>query len=196
MSNKENYKKAFSVLKSSCDFTLEEKRMNRIKRENTHRNLLVAAAVMLVVLAGSGTAYAADLGGIRETVQMWIHGEQTDVTINDESIEYVDEDGNVQVETGFKAGPKIGQRPLTGEEIAEEKVNEVYVDMTDDGKIILYFHDKQFDVTDNMANKNNKFHIVADGSERYVELEFDSNDDWVMTTSPRPDWFTDYIELK
>ena len=105
MSNKENYKKAFSVLKSSCDFTLEEKRMKRIKRENTHRNLLVAAVAMLVVLAGSGTAYAADLGGIRETVQMWIHGEQTDVTINDESIEYVDEDGNVQVETGFEVGP-------------------------------------------------------------------------------------------
>lgn len=196
MSNKENYKKAFSVLKSSCDFTLEEKRMNRIKRENAHRNLLAAAAVMLVVLAGSGTAYAADLGGIRETVQMWIHGEQTDVTINDESIEYVDEDGNVQVETGFKVGPEIGERPLTGEEIAEEKVNEVYVDKTDDGKVIMYFHDKQFDVTDNIANKEYTFHVVTDGSEVYVKLDFDENGDFSITTSPRPDWFTDYIELK
>ncbi|WP_051563438.1 hypothetical protein [Butyrivibrio sp. LB2008] len=196
MSNKENYKKAFSVLKSSCDFTLEEKRMNRIKRENTHRNLLVAAAVMLVVLAGSGTAYAADLGGIRETVQMWIHGEQTDVTINDESIEYVDEDGNVQVETGFEVGPEIGERPLTGEEIAEEKVNEVYVDKTDDGKVIMYFHDKQFDVTDNIANKEYTFHVVTDGSEVYVKLDFDENGDFSITTSPKPDWFTDYIELK
>ena len=196
MSNKENYKKAFSVLKSSCDFTLEEKRMNRIKRENTHRNLLAAAAVMLVVLAGSGTAYAADLGGIRETVQMWIHGEQTDVTINDESIEYVDEDGNVQVETGVEVGPEIGERPLTGEEIAEEKVNEVYVDKTDDGKVIMYFHDKQFDVTDNIANKEYTFHVVTDGSEVYVKLDFDENGDFSITTSPRPDWFTDYIELK
>ncbi len=196
MSNKENYKKAFSVLKSSCDFTLEEKRMNRIKRENTHRNLLVAAAVMLVVLAGSGTAYAADIGGIRETVQMWIHGEQTDVTINDESIEYVDENGNVQVETGLEVGPEIGERPLTGEELAEEKVNEVYVDKTDDGKVIMYFHDKQFDVTDNIANKEYTFHVVTDGSEVYVKLDFDENGDFSITTSPRPDWFTDYIELK
>ena len=196
MSNKENYKKAFSVLKSSCDFTLEEKRMNRIKRENTHRNLLTAAAVMLVVLAGSGTAYAADLGGIRETVQMWIHGEQTDVTINDESIEYVDKDGNVQVETGIESNPQTGERPLTGEEIAEEKVNEVDVDKTDDGKVIMYFHDKQFDVTDNIANKKDTFHVVADGSEVYVKLDFDANGDFSITTSPRPDWFTDYIELK
>lgn len=196
MSNKENYKKAFSVLKSSCDFTLEEKRMNRIKRENTHRNLLAAAAVMLVVLAGSGTAYAADLGGIRETVQMWIHGEQTDVTINDESIEYVDEDGNVQEETGYEVNPKTGERPLTGEEIAEEKLNEVDVDKTDDGKMILYFHDKKFDVTDNIANKEYTFHVVTDGSEVYVKLDFDENGDFSITTSPRPDWFTDYIELK
>ena len=196
MSNKENYKKAFSVLKSSCDFTLEEKRMNIIKRENAHRNLLTAAAVMLVVLAGSGTAYAADLGGIRETVQMWIHGEQTDVTINDESIEYVDKDGNVQVETGIESNPQTGERPLTGEEIAEEKVNEVDVDKTDDGKVIMYFHDKQFDVTDNIANKKDTFHVVADGSEVYVKLEFDANGDFSITTSPRPDWFTDYIELK
>ena len=196
MSNKENYKKAFSVLKSSCDFTLEEKRMNIIKRENAHRNLLTAAAVMLVVLAGSGTAYAADLGGIRETVQMWIHGEQTDVTINDESIEYVDKDGNVQVETGIESNPQTGERPLTGEEIAEEKVNEVDVDKTDDGKVIMYFHDKQFDVTDNIANKKDTFHVVADGSEVYVKLDFDANGDFSITTSPRPDWFTDYIELK
>lgn len=51
--------------------------------------------------AGSGTAYAADLGGIRESVQMGIHGE-TDVTIKDESIEYVDKDGNVQEEIGYR----------------------------------------------------------------------------------------------
>nr|MCR4997296.1 hypothetical protein [Butyrivibrio sp.] len=74
MSNKENYKKAFSVLKSSCDFTLEEKRMEKMKREKINKNLLTAAAVLFVVVAGSGTAYAADLGGIRETVQMWVHG--------------------------------------------------------------------------------------------------------------------------
>lgn len=196
MSNKENYKKAFSVLKSSCDFTLEEKRMNRIKRENTHRNLLVAAVAMLVVLAGSGTAYAADLGGIRESVQMWIHGEQIDVTIKDESIEYVDKDGNVQEETGYEVNPKTGERPLTGEEIAEEKLNEVDVDKTDDGKMILYFRDKKFDVTDNIANKEYTFHIVTDGSEVYVKLDFDENGDFSITTSPRPDWFTDYIELK
>ena len=195
MSNKENYKKAFSVLKSSSDFTLEEKRMNRIKKENAHRNLLTAAAVTLVVLVGSGTAYAADLGGIRENVQMWIHGEQTDVTINDESIEYVDKDGNVQVETGIESNPQTGERPLTGEEIAEEKVDEVYVDKTDDGKVIMYFHDKQFDVTDNIANKKDTFHVVADGSEVYVKLDFDANGDFSITTSPRPDWFTDYIEL-
>lgn len=196
MSNKENYKKAFSVLKSSCDFTLEEKRMNRIKRENTHRNLLVAAVAMLVVLAGSGTAYAADLGGIRETVQMWIHGEQIDVTIKDESIEYVDKDGNVQEETGYEVNPKTGERPLTGEEIAEEKLNEVDVDKTDDGKMILYFHDKKFDVTDNIANNNNKFHVVADDGEIYVELDVDSIGDFSITTSPRAELFTNYVELK
>lgn len=196
MSNKENYKKAFSVLKSSCDFTLEEKRMEKMKREKINKNLLTAAAVLFVVVAGSGTAYAADLGGIRETVQMWVHGEQTDVTIKDESIEYVDKDGNVQEETGYEVNPQTGERPLTGEEIAEEKLNEVDVDKTDDGKMILYFRDKKFDVTDNIANNNNKFHVVADDGEIYVELDVDSIGDFSITTSPSAEWFTNYVELK
>ena len=40
-----------------------------------------AAAVIAgcIILGGTGTAYAANVGGIQRTVQIWLHGDQTTI---------------------------------------------------------------------------------------------------------------------
>ena len=59
-----------------------------------------AAAVIagFIILGGTGTAYAANVGGIQRTVQIWLHGDQTQATLdvsNDGTytMEYYNEDG-------------------------------------------------------------------------------------------------------
>ena len=43
-----------------------------------------AAAVIAgcIILGGTGTAYAANVGGIQRTVQIWLHGDQTQATLD------------------------------------------------------------------------------------------------------------------
>ena len=49
----------------------------RVPRKRRMR-VFAAVAACLIVTAGTGTAYASDLGGIQRKVQLWIHGDQTD----------------------------------------------------------------------------------------------------------------------
>ena len=197
MSNKEKYKRAFSVLESSCDFTLEEKEMKKIKIFNAHKNLLTAAAVLLVLVAGSGTAYAADIGGGRETIQLWLYGKQTDVTVGEDgSIKYADRNGNIQEEKGFNGDGS----PLTAEEVAEDFKDRVDVEKLDDGTVHVYYHDRDYDITDKIVDKDQKeqhadaliarechLHIVGVDPEVYVDIEFDeNNEELTLTYGPNP----------
>ena len=191
MSNKEKYKKAFSVLNSSCDFTLEEKRMNRIKREIAHKNLLIAAAALLLLVVGSGTAYAKDVGGIQETVKLWVHGNETDVSYEFNEDEgtyvktYVDENGKeVQEDASAWHGDHT---PLTVEELIESEHDSASVEKTDDGKFMLYFQNKAVDITDKFTDGKCYIHVVGEEGEKYVEVELDENGNLIgHTDSPYP----------
>ena len=62
-----------------------------------------AAAVIAgcILLGGTGTAYAANVGGIQRTIQLWIHGDQTNATLNVSdngtyTMEYYDENGEIR----------------------------------------------------------------------------------------------------
>lgn len=192
MSNKENYKKAFSVLKSSCDFTLEEKRMEKMKREKINKNLLTAAAVLFVVVAGSGTAYAADLGGIRETVQMWVHGNKTDVSYefdeekNNYVKTYVNENGEeVQEDVSVWNGDNT---PLEEDELIEYESDNVSYEKTDDGRFMIYYQNKAVDITDKFTDGTCYIHVVGEKGEKYIKIKLTENgDDYSdMLESPEP----------
>ena len=124
MTNKEKYKQAFSVLQTSGNLTMEVEKMALLKRKQK-RNMAVAAAIIGVVLVGgTSTAYAANVGGIQRIVQIWAKGDQTDamLEIKDDGsyqMTYEDENGNT-VEIGG-GGVAIGlfgtERPLTEEEV-------------------------------------------------------------------------------
>lgn len=69
MTNHEKYKKAFSVLQPSPRSLQEVENMARLQKRT---KIKTAAAVVAgcIVLGSSGTAYAANVGGIQRTVQL------------------------------------------------------------------------------------------------------------------------------
>ena len=126
MTNKEKYKQAFSVLHPSEPISLEVEQMVKIQKKHKFQ---IAAAILAacILVGGSGTVYAANVGGIQRTIQLWIHGDQTDATLN------VNEDGSYTLNYSDKDGKKAEQggggvafdangneRPLTEDEIMDE----------------------------------------------------------------------------
>ena len=86
MTNQEKFRRTFDKLHASPDVLTEVLNMTTKEtvvpiRKKRFMPKVAAAAAALVLVAGSGTAaYAMDLGGIQRTVQLWIHGDQTDAT--------------------------------------------------------------------------------------------------------------------
>ena len=70
MTNGEKYKKAFSVLQTSKGSLQEVENMAKLQKRT---KMKTAAAVIAgcIILGGTGTAYAANVGGIQRTVQMF-----------------------------------------------------------------------------------------------------------------------------
>lgn len=159
MNNKELYKKAFSVLQTSGDFSLEDGKMAKLQKKAIRKNIAAAAAACLIILGCSGTAYAANIGGIQRTLQLWVHGDQTNVTIDFDgagnyNMEYLDKDGNRREKGGggvaiYENGT---ERPLTEKEIITYLSQDIDVEYYDDGQVILYFQDQIVDITDKFEN--------------------------------------------
>ena len=107
MTNKERYQRTFSVLHTSAACPKEVTAMTKTKRFRPAKALALCAVIVLV-LGLATVAYAADVGGIQRTVQIWFHGDQTDAVLNVEqgeyteySATYVDEEGVThQIEGG------------------------------------------------------------------------------------------------
>ena len=141
MTNKEHYKQAFSVLHTSDQFTVEVENMSRLNKKHSMK---VAAAVLagcILLAGGTGSAYAANVGGIQRTVQIWMHGDQTSatMTVSDDGtydIEYQDENGETRETSGggIAYEPDGTERPLTGEELLEE-MNSPDVEYNEDGTV-------------------------------------------------------------
>ena len=130
MTNKERYKQAFSVLHTSDQFSVEVENMSRLNKKHNMKVAAAALAGCIFLAGGTGTAYAANVGGIQRTVQVWLHGDQTtaNMTVSDDgtyTIEYPDENGETrEISGGGIAYEADGtERPLTGEELLEEANN-------------------------------------------------------------------------
>ena len=107
MTNKEKYKQASSGLHPLEPISLEVTQM--VKMHKKHK-FQVAAAILtaFILVGGTGTVYAANVGGIQRTIQLWIHGDQTDATLDVKedgsyNLNYSDENGNTDV-VEVKAG--------------------------------------------------------------------------------------------
>ena len=153
MTNKEKYQKAFSTLHASDNISLEVEIMEKNKKFHRMKQAAAACAAVAVVFGSMTVAYASDLGGIRQKITAWFHGEQAQMDVTDNgdgsySYKYVDDNG--QTYEGSGGGVAIDDNgneiPLTADELMEHVGNEVEKDQ--DGNVWLYYYDKKKNITD------------------------------------------------
>lgn len=190
MTNKEKYKQAFSVLHASEDISLEVENMTWKKR---HKGSVAAAAIAACVLliGSTGTAYAANVGGIQRTVQLWIHGDQTDAVfeMKEDStyeLQYKDEDGKTVTRGGGGVAYEVDgtERPLTEEELLAD-INSPEVEYEKDGTVWVYYLNQKTEITDKFDDKGICYVQIKDGDEilymtvKYQEGYACSNDKYI-----------------
>ena len=156
MTNKEKYRQAFSVLQTSGDFSMEAEQMAMRQKHHKMKTIAAAAAACIILVGGAGTAYAADLGGIQRTIQLWINGDQTnamlviknDGGISSYTIKIPDENGDsTEMHGGGVAIDDDGkERSLTEKEIMNE-INSPNVEYKEDGSVWLYYKEQKLDIT-------------------------------------------------
>ncbi|MBR3059252.1 MAG: hypothetical protein IKN89_09335 [Oscillospiraceae bacterium] len=152
MTNKERYQRAFSTLHASDDHVVEVSAMKHAGKIRFNR-LAVACAILVLVLGLSSVSYAADIGGIRRSIQLWIHGDQTDAILEVEgghySLIYEDADGNVRQQSGggVAVEPDGKVRPATEDEILKE-LNSPEVVYEEDGTVWVYYFNQKIEITD------------------------------------------------
>ena len=174
MTNKEKYKQAFSGLHPLEPISPEVEQMVKIQKKHKFQ---AAAAILtaFILVGGTGTVYAANIGGIQRTIQLWIHGDQTDATLDVKedgsySLNYSDENGK-EVEQGgsgvaFDADGT--ERPLTEEEIMEQ-INMPEVEYEEDGSIWVYYENQKIEITDKFDN-DKVCYVKIKGKEKTLYL--------------------------
>lgn len=179
MNNKERYKQAFSALQTSGQLSMEVEKMTEIQKKHKKNMIAAAAVACSVIIGGSGTAYAADIGGIQEKVYIWLHGVQTeaDIVENGEggyTIRY-ERDGEEQGVSAF-GGVSIDsdgtQTWLSADELVEAMNESADVDEDADGKVWVYYYDKKADVTDLFDDEGIcRVKMAHEGKVIYLEIE-------------------------
>lgn len=174
MTNKEKYKQAFSGLHPLEPISPEVEQMVKIQKKHKFQ---AAAAILtaFILVGGTGTVYAANIGGIQRTIQLWIHGDQTDATLDVKedgsySLNYSDENGK-EVEQGgggvaFDADGT--ERPLTEDEIMEQ-LNMPEVEYEEDGSIWVYYENQKIEITDKFDN-DKVCYVKIKGKEKTLYL--------------------------
>ena len=174
MTNKERYKRAFAALhaseKAAEELTTET---GGLKKINGGKRLSKAAAVALaaaLLLALATAGYAADVGGIRRTVQIWLRGDLTDAVLEVQTdgsytLRYEDAEGLTHEQEGGGVAIDIfgRERPLTEDEIMES-LNAPSVDCREDGRVWVYYLDQSIDITDKIDENGVCYVQLKDGS--------------------------------
>lgn len=178
MTNKEKYKQAFSAIRISDEFSLEVIKMTNISKKKKFNQMVATIAACVLLVGGSTAAYAANLGGIQRIIQLWIHGEQTEVTIDFNSdgsynMEYFDSEGNAiqQGGGGVAFNDDGSERPQTEEELLDH-LNAPDVRYEDDGSVWIYYFDQKIDITDKFDD-NVCYVQVSNGEETlYMTIKY------------------------
>ena len=195
MMNKEKYKRAFSVLKPSEISFQEVDDMARLQKKT---RIKTAAAIVTgcILIGGTGTAYAANVGGIQRTIQLWIHGDQTAATLNvsDDgtyTMEYYDEDGNLSQSGG--GGIAIDAdgttRSLTEAELLAE-IDSPEVEYEEDGSVWVYYHNQSIEITDKFNEDKVCYVKIADGNKTlYLTVKYQNGYSYSPQKYIKPEMF-------
>ncbi len=188
MTNRERYRKAANLVAPSREMNLmayvEEQTMKKTNRRPMRRVMLVCACVILVLALGVG-AYAADVGGVRKSVGIWLHGDMTEVTIEqvaEGQFAVIYPDGSKRM-TGGMSGGMNGMRGLTLDEITEYLRSSVEAEQDEDGRIWLYLRDHKIEITDQIAQRGVAQVKVKDGLlPDYITLIWEGDGGYSVST--------------
>ena len=187
MTDREKFRSTFSHLHASADTITEVMNMTELAKTNRVRRftrpLILVAAALALLMALSVTAYAADVGGIRRNIQLWIRGDQTDTVldvtqegdITTYSISYTDENGNEQSRGGGGVAIEAfgRERPLTEEEILDLLRNSAEVSYQDDGSVWVYYHSQKVEITDKFDEDGVCYVHLIDGDDNlYMTVKY------------------------
>lgn len=186
MTNHEKYKKAFSVIHASDDFSLEVENMKRTSKNNRIKTLVASVAACIIVVGSATAAYATDIGGVQRTIQLWIYGDQTQATIEFDgdgtyNLHISDDEGNIHNRSGggVAFNPDGTERPLTEEELMKE-ITAPDVQYNDDGSVIVYWFDQKIDITDKFEDGVCYIKLVNDDETLYMTVKYENG----FATSP------------
>lgn len=150
----------------------------------------ILAACLILTMAV--TAYAADIGGIRRIIQIWLHGEQTTAVLDIQNGQYTltDEEGSfIKGGGGVAFEPDGSERPLTEEEILAH-LEHPEVIYQEDGRIWLYYRGQKIDITDRFDEEGYCYLELQDGEEvLYVTIEKNGGLATSPTAYPKPHEF-------
>ena len=151
---------------------------------------LIFAASLVFTLAV--TAYAADIGGIRRIIQIWIYGDQTTAVLDVENGQYTltDEEGSFIMGGGGVAfEPDGSERPLTEEEILEH-LDHPEVAHKEDGSIWVYYRGQKIEITDRFDADGYCYLELRDGDDTlYATIDKNGGMATSPTDYPQPDEF-------
>ena len=174
MTNHEKYKQAFSCVKPRDGFLMEVTQMEN-KKKHFHLNKVAAAAIACVLILGSAqAAYAHNVGNIQRILQLWIHGDQTQVTVEFDGsgnyeMEYTDAEGQTHQQGGGGVAFNSDgtERPLTEEELLEElRSPDMYT--TEEGRTIIAWGNQVVDITDDFVDGVCYVKLVNGKETRYI----------------------------
>ena len=158
MTNKEKYKHAFSAIHASDNFSLEVEKMESTNKQHKFKTMIAAFAACVMLVGSATAAYAADIGGIQRSIQLWIHGDQTEATIQFDgngnySMDYTDDEGTVKHQGGggVAIAPDGTETPASEEDLMEQ-LTAPDVRYEDDGSVWIYWFDQKVDITDQFEN--------------------------------------------
>lgn len=178
MTNKERYKRAFSVLQSSGPLNLEVEEMAQLKKKHKANIAVAAAIICAVIIGGSGTAYAADLGGIREKISIWLYGTETEVEVTEHQEDggytfSYEHDGETVVMGGggVSLDDNGNETWLSAEEVLAEISDSATIEEDENGRVWVYYYNQQIDITD-LFNEENicRITLMHEGLPAYLEI--------------------------
>lgn len=142
---------------------------------------LILAASLVFTLAV--TAYAADIGGIRRIIQIWLYGDQTTAVLDVQNGQYTltDEEGSfIKGGGGVAFEPDGSERPLTEEEILQH-LDQPDLQHKEDGTVWVYYHGQKIEITDRFDENGICYLELRDGETvLYATIEKDGG----MAISP------------
>lgn len=163
----------------------------RHTRFSMPRQAAVAALILALLLGTLSAAYAADLGGLKQAVRVWIKGRSTEaeLTQNEDysyTLTWQDEDG----ETREMGGGGVvmeddgSERAITAEEYLEQLTAYGSLENDENGRLWLYYYDQAVDITDAFDDADN-CHIALEhgGRTAYFLIHGNSDSDWALMQS-------------